>query len=516
MVSTKNCKKWLSLLCGLAVLITGHLTTDEWMAMADAADSGYRGYALVYPEMDWPMESFYEGYAAVLSSDGQAVTGFMNEDGDIVLTGSYDPTISVSLWDGTSRRTNRFYDGCALVRIEGIYHTLYTDGRLEKADTSLFTENRILQAVPEEDRYVFISPVTLLEGIMDEDKNVRVLPVWNDLTYISRDCILAQREIDGVTRAGIINDRGETVCEFSFTALTIACEAEGETPVLFAQLPPDATGAVRYRVLDTAGRDLLGRTVDAISCTLERPCVYLDGHWYLLDESGRLLTSARFDAPVGSGESLFPAKSDGLWGYVDEEGDWCIPPAYEEAESFTDGLAAVETAEGWGYIDQSGDYAVEPQYLTARRFRNGRAVVYTGRQPHSCDNYPVYDVAIIDSNGKVLQDDLSTIYPCHPAMSPSYHVKNYFQYQDSKGQYHLYDTNLEEVVISPYRITDVVPDHSNSNRPVFVVAQGDWRGLLNQEGRVLISPEEKLCSSIGFRWRGDGFASLNGDLIRFY
>lgn len=510
-------KKWTSSVCAVAVLAGCALSGGAPFRYPWALDSLYRGYAVVLPKLDIPLETFHDGYAAIMSPDGRMVTGFMDSRGRTVLEGRYSPTRVVTYLDGTARRTNRFYSGRALVHKEDGYWYLYEDGRLEKADTAAFTENRLQQAEPEKGVYVFLSPDTCLQGLMNDRQEVLIPPVWSELTYISDGCILARSEgEDGTAMAGILNIRGEIVCGFRYESISIACEQGQEEPLLFAQLPPDDSGEKRYCVLDTGGNDLLGRPVEGVSCTRERPTVCLDGKWYLLDADGTLLENTVFDGPVGRGENgLYPAQADGLWGYVDEEGDWSIPPAYEQASAFAEGYAAVETEAGWGYIDEDGDYAVEPQYEAARRFRSGRAVVYTGEGRDEFDN-TVYDVSIIDTQGAVLQEGLSTMYAATYSAEPSFHVDGYFQYRDGEGRYHLFNAALEEVMVSPYEIASVIPPESAGGQTVYVVVDGKWKGLLNEAGEAIISPDRHECSIAHFNWRGEGFADLNGSLIRLF
>jgi hypothetical protein len=88
---------------------------------------------------------------------------------------------------------------------------------------------------------------------------------------------------------------------------------------------------------------------------------------------------------------LFPAPLGSAWGFIDNSGKFIIAARFEAALSYSEGLAAVKREGRWGYIDRNGSEVIPIRYRTVQSFRNGVAVVDTG--------LPDHPVGLIDTNG---------------------------------------------------------------------------------------------------------------------
>lgn len=165
--------------------------------------------------------------------------------------------------------------------------------------------------------------------------------------------------------------------------------------------------------------------------------VSLDGHWVLMREDGKILTSEpycgageysdgliafascnhqafTFLTPEGKPEVKVEATrvgdfSQGLaaveidgkaWGYVNKVGERVIAPRFTEASSFSEGLAAVSFNNQWQYIDQTGKTVLWPSadgltVFSVGNFRFGSALIVM-HDPHT----EVYLKGLVDRSGK--------------------------------------------------------------------------------------------------------------------
>jgi hypothetical protein len=112
----------------------------------------------------------------------------------------------------------------------------------------------------------------------------------------------------------------------------------------------------------------------------ERLFVFEDGGYYMIDETGKRITEAKFeDARLFNDSTYAAVKSGGKWGFVDSEGEYVIVPEYEGARSFSNGFAAVKSDGKWGFIDVENKPVIEPIFEDAKDF-NGRGCVFVRRE----------------------------------------------------------------------------------------------------------------------------------------
>ena len=94
-----------------------------------------------------------------------------------------------------------------------------------------------------------------------------------------------------------------------------------------------------------------------------------------IDNSGRVISEARFDGAKTFSEGLAPVKVGSLWGYINRDGAMAISPQFDDAMSFSDGVAAVRQSGFYGYIDKSGVLVIPAQFKQASDFHEGLAYV---------------------------------------------------------------------------------------------------------------------------------------------
>jgi hypothetical protein len=94
---------------------------------------------------------------------------------------------------------------------------------------------------------------------------------------------------------------------------------------------------------------------------------------------------------ISGANPLFPAPLGTAWGFIDNRGKTVIPARFEAAQPFSEDLAAVKREGRWGYIDRNGSEVIPIRYRTAQNFRNGVAIVDTG--------LPDHPIGLIDKTG---------------------------------------------------------------------------------------------------------------------
>jgi hypothetical protein len=108
------------------------------------------------------------------------------------------------------------------------------------------------------------------------------------------------------------------------------------------------------------------------------------GRWGLIDRTGRIVVSPRYDAlfhPIGFPlpkavedaltlldshpiwDELIPARLGNKWGFVGRSGELLVPPAFEDVSWFgEERLAPAELKGKYGFIDREGRFAINPQF----------------------------------------------------------------------------------------------------------------------------------------------------------
>src|SRR5579862_2060384 len=88
---------------------------------------------------------------------------------------------------------------------------------------------------------------------------------------------------------------------------------------------------------------LVGGSANKISCKFT-----------YIDESGTIITKARFDSARDFSEGLAPVRVGAYWGFIDKTGSMLIQPIFDDAEPFHSGLARIQMGAVYGYIGKSG------------------------------------------------------------------------------------------------------------------------------------------------------------------
>lgn len=108
--------------------------------------------------------------------------------------------------------------------------------------------------------------------------------------------------------------------------------------------------------------------------------VRVNGKAGFVDEKGKLVIPAIFQAAYPFKEGLAAVQVGNLWGFIDAKGDMLIEPQFTQTAFFSEGLAPFRKPYrklwgAWGYINRKGEVVIEPRFDTAGDFRGGVARV---------------------------------------------------------------------------------------------------------------------------------------------
>jgi hypothetical protein len=255
--------------------------------------------------------------------------GALNRDGSVAVAPQYD-------W------VDKFYEGRALVRLNGLY------------------------------------------GYIDAAGRVIAEPQYE--TAGSYSSGLAEVSVDG--KSGLIDLEGRVVLE-----------------PRFARAHPDTADAFwvndGHRHYD--GRpgiaELLGREVVSVTNDIDA-----DGKWGLITRTGEWVRKPEFTGIKTfdrDDRSLVMAKADTGWGVIKPDGTWLIEPKFETLGRFHNGLAPARVSGQFGFVDRTGALVIPPKFDRTGYFeRDGLALAAIGKMSGLIDRSgawavePRYDVIL--------------------------------------------------------------------------------------------------------------------------
>ena len=243
-----------------------------------------------------------------------------------------------------------------------------------------------------------------------------------------------------------------------------------------------------------------------------------DGKWGLINRTGRVVVTPRFDELGRQSANAFGASqktwqaltllqsrptSDELvgvrlgkqWGFVNRDDGMTVAASFDGIGWFgQEGLAAAERRGKWGFIDRTGRFVIEPQFDYVYNFACGLAHVQKGRGRN-----PKW--GLIDTSGRfVLAPTFDLISePCYwalvlshgdPERSSRYNAKSYNTDLIGvvAGGRLGYANRQGDIVIEPkfVRQTDLA-FHEGLKR--VRLNPGDKDGYIDQTGRFDIPPQ---------------------------
>ena len=242
-----------------------------------------------------------------------------------------------------------------------------------------------------------------------------------------------------------------------------------------------------------------------------------DGKWGLINRTGRVVVTPRFDELARESATVFGAPqkiwqamtllgsrptSDELvgvrqgkqWGFVNRDDGMALAAAFDGVGWFgPEGLAAAERRGKWGFIDRAGRFVIEPQFDYVYNFACGLAHVQKGRRS------PKW--GLIDTSGRfVLAPTFDLIRePCYwalvsshgdPERSSRYNAKSYNTDLIGvvAGGRLGYANRQGDIVIEPTFVGQSDLTFREGLKRVRLNA-GDKVGYIDQTGRFAIPPQ---------------------------
>jgi len=258
--------------------------------------------------------------------------GAINRDGSVAVAPRYD-------W------VDKFYEGRALVRLNGLYGYVDATGRVvaEPQYENAGTYSDGLAEIGVDGKSGLID----LEGhVVLEPRFARALPHTADVFWVNdghrhyrgppgaaelvgREELLVINDIEPDGKWGLITRTGEWVRKPGFAAIS------------------------------TFGRE---------DRSLVR--VKAEAGWGVMKPDGSWLIEPRFEILGHLRNGLASARIGGQSGFIDQTGAFVIPAKFDAAGSFEDdGFSIAGVGKKWGLIDRTGAWVIEPQYDDISRAR---------------------------------------------------------------------------------------------------------------------------------------------------
>ena len=129
--------------------------------------------------------------------------------------------------------------------------------------------------------------------------------------------------------------------------------------------------------------------------------------WGFIDDRGKTVLAARYEAVLPFSEGLSGAKREGRWGFINRGGVEVIPFIYRRVESFHGGVAIVDTGlaeHPVGVIDSSGSWITQPMFRSLTTADGPGGLLFGEKQPGDGPSF-------CDRNGNVVLGPYSLAFP---------------------------------------------------------------------------------------------------------
>jgi len=253
---------------------------------------------------------------------------------------------------------------------------------------------------------------------------------------------------------------------FLIGTVVIACDA--------SKKPTEASGT---SFIDSSESSAAASRLSPTSIPTYTPGTELYG---MLSVTGAVVVEPKYEyLDLFSDEGLARFEYHGMWGFVNEKGKEVIPAQYDAANNFTEGLAAVKVGGMYGFIDATGKMVIEPQFEKVEGgFKFGRCVISENEKR-----------GIVDQTGRIIMESQygAIVLAC----------EKYFVVLDSSGKYGIVDRDGKSAVECIYQKIYAVTD-----RGYFFVSESkseDFDSMYDLDGDkyyVKKHPQEYLLYTI--------------------
>ena len=220
-----------------------------------------------------------------------------------------------------------------------------------------------------------------------------VWPLWSDLWEVqSADGWHIYRLGPRATSAVLLAGGPYAGIEYATQQLSMARRGDRFGPVTEAQPVPAEFPFDEFEARHMKAPDGGAQWLTAIRS---------DGHWGLLDASGRLRLPARFDEIGGTFDGLVAVAIDGSWGIVDLDGPEVFAPRFAGVMPVTRNVVAFREGSLWGLADRNGKVLAAPRF--AGITQKGYWLLVTLPAPPGSDGKPPAPLmGLLDQRGRLV------------------------------------------------------------------------------------------------------------------
>jgi hypothetical protein len=254
----------------------------------------------------------------------------------------------------------------------------------------------------------FKSKSNSLYGFIDINGNKVIEPDYTGFTGFKEGISRVSQNINGKTRYGYINTKGQILVPFE------EYQAAGAFSDGLAMIKKDST----YYFMNKNGKLLeLPRKYDALSefksgfavgtiNDKNGPNTYYyintdlkeafnitargawgfwedvavvnkDGVYEMINKKGEMIKRLEgIDFLKFTREGKLAVRENNKWGFVNTKGEMVIKPQYDSCDSYNEGYAKVQSGDKWGIIDKNGNVIIKPMYKNIAPGENGIFVFY--------------------------------------------------------------------------------------------------------------------------------------------
>ncbi len=211
-------------------------------------------------------------------------------------------------------------------------------------------QNVILDAGFDDIKQINSDNITIVKnnkyGITTITKEVKVEPIYDELTYAFLDYYIAKKD----NKYGIINSSNETKIEFKYTELTYKEDTD------FIE-----------GITDSVYSDMIDRNLEVKLTGIISEVNQEKGYMKVRVEEEYKYYNFKFEekknTDILTTNTLFLSKKDGKYGFVNKEGVVVVNYIYDDAtEQNKFGYAAIKKDGLWGSIDNKGNVVINPTY----------------------------------------------------------------------------------------------------------------------------------------------------------
>lgn len=246
--------------------------------------------------------------------------------------------------------------------------------------------------------------------INSKDEKIIDLKKYKQVLKFSEGLAAVFKNVNGETRCGFINTKGEEVIPCKFSVKFLLNE---ESFIFLEGLAVVGGDNNRAGCIDKKGNIVVPFVYGSLGSFSDGMAVYLDlnnreggYHRYgFINKKGKIAIKSQFDHSAHFSEGFALITSGYKHYFIDKKGKNLNDKIYVKAKPFSEGLAVVKlqnTVTPWRYINQQGQIAIKLKNVKdAGSFKNGVALILNSNDVYTVINKNGEEVNLININGDI-------------------------------------------------------------------------------------------------------------------